>query len=602
MNVAQSKIQYFLNNSGILAIALGLAFLNGILNINHLLPSTMDLYIGLQCAMIVAIGIIAEILIPRFWQKKYHLFHKTIKFSYGYVFIALLYLFVLLLFQPVINDITYPDNLFMPLATIALAVTLHIIISNIENKELFINLLAIVIGIGAVLECITQFVQLFGFSGLYGTLVLEIAKGERPIGNIAQPNLAGFLYTIGIVSILYLTSLLIDKKGSQSNLSIKICSVVCIFFLMMGIGISGSRGGMVLGGASCILYFLFVTDTLSSKSRKIIGMLILLSIGIVIGGALLSHYSVMLSAVERIALGSDKPLRLYQLEQAWLVFMDSPIDGSGWENYSKGGVIHAQEIPWFTYSSYSHMLISQVASELGILGLLVFIPIGLLLIKRLSFRLSPSISYCYSVVGLYLLYSMSEYPLWYFIQFIMFIVMISLIDVKLVNKNKNIKPLIIIFSLLYTIGALIYYQSYKHFTMINPMAATEEEKSRNRQIIASFPKLWGFTQFNESLQYALIDTTQDNLQHKIILGSKLIYQMPTEDMLLNQMNLAVANGQREYALVLVKNSCIYNFSHNCNKIEQQLHQAAQQYPNEYGWIYNNFEQWHNQNSNKTRLK
>lgn len=579
----------YINNEQILAFFIGMAYLLGILSIMHLLPSERDLNLGLQMLIIVSIGLCSV-----WWKKSFKL--KKV----GWSAVIWLYMSFILLIQPLVNNIIYEDSLIFILATMVFMLVLSITVFQISDKQRFVNTLAWFLLIGSLLHFLTQLAHLFYWDFLFDKLVLPISVGERPTGNIYQPNQAAFIYAMGIASCLYIQS---HCNSLQSNTKKLYHTLwyVSLFMLSVGIAICASRGGLVLGVAAIIVFYLLLHKSLKSKLIYITTSICIFMLGYILGASLLESYSETQTAISRIEKGGAI-LRLYHLQQAWLIFLDHPIFGIGWRNFAAGGLIHAEILPWFILANHSHFIVSQVASELGIVGLLVFIPFIYIIFKRLNFSSKNHNAFVFTVISIISLYSCSEFPLWYFSYLMIFAVFLALIDIELKQLHRNVKPLFFGFILLSMVSSVYYYQAFMRYNKVAEMIViNKNDVSQNQFALNNLDTPFGFIQFKELMLFSFLPVSTEQLKQKISLGQRVTTIYTSPELLSKQATLLALDGKNREALSLYRASCLYDFGQQCDSIDKLLSVANKEKPLHFGKIYKAFFEWRHANPEKTGL-
>lgn len=594
------KFHYLIENHLILAVFIGLAYLNGILNFQHLYPSAKELYISLISSIIITVGILLDGVVITFC---YNYITKDHRAFISWSLFGWFYLFLLILVQPFINNIMYPDGLVFPLASILLVMILCFIIINMCSKTVFIWVLAFFLLIGGILELLTQLGHLFNLTYLYNVLLLPIGLNERPVGNVGQPNQATYIYAMAIVALAYLQHRF--RKYNQNSLYKQVFGFLSYFlvvYLAIGFGISGSRGGVILGFVGTCLFWL-ITEVENKKDRVYYVILYSLatSIGFYIGNQLLEIYnSNTRTIIDKVTHGV-LPYRQYQLEQAWLIFKDSPLTGIGFKNFALGGLQHAEQLPWFAFSDHSHMIVSQIASELGVIGLLSLIPVIYIIGKNIRLSYTAQDGLAITLVMLTLLYSFSEYPLWYFIYLIMFGIFLALLDIKISVDFVHSTIAVIISTVLLLIGSIYYQTKYRDYSEVAYRIIAQKDPVKDFELFKSLPPVFGFSDFYELYAFSTVPTTLQNRQEKMEIGKRVIASYPTTPILIKQANLYVDLDYQNDALTLYKAGCLYDFAIHCNEIEESLKKMREAFPNKYTVLYESFEKWRKDNPKKTDL-
>ena len=217
------------------------AYLWGILSIQHYYPSSTDLYINIYVGGLLAVGLAGWAMASD--RKKIPISIST------WLWLGLL---MLILLQPILNQIVYTDGLIFPGATILFCLLVSLAVSGLdrEEKRRAVNVMAVVLLAGGILTVATEVIQLvWPDSWLIGSVVFAKSPDNRLTGNIAQVNQAAFVSSLGMAAAIYLFYLTRTWLG-------KIICIVFTVWLVMGIGFTSSRGGFLLGLAVVLRPFL----------------------------------------------------------------------------------------------------------------------------------------------------------------------------------------------------------------------------------------------------------------------------------------------------------------------------------------------------------
>lgn len=569
----------------ILAYFIGLAYLLGILNYMHLLPSKRNLNIGLQVLLVLSIGLAIV------WSQRDFIFRRI-----GWSALMWLFLSMLILIQPLVNTIAYPDALIFTVGSLVFVLLLSVTVYQVEDKASFTRTLSWFIWTGALLTFLTQLAQLLQWTFLYHNLVYPVPAGGRPVSNLVQPNQAAFVYAMGIAAACYLQ----DIKTTPQSRWILVLFGLSILILGSGIGISASRGGIILGLAAIIGYYLL--NERSFKSRLTIAVLfvVLGVVGYALGSYLLSSYSPTQTAIDKIAT-TTQSLRGAQLEQALLIFQNHPLFGIGWGNFSTSALIYAEQLPWVSMTDHSHFIVSNIASELGIIGLLVFIPFIYIIYKNIRLRLQPSSAFVLSILGVITLYSFSEFPLWYFYFLMLFAVFLALADIKISDVQINIKRIFTALLVVITLLSVYYYQAFMSYNKVADLTTLEIPDEQKLALVTELNTPYGFTQYKEYLLYHSLSVSSEQLDEKIAIGERVVSSFPAPYLMMQQGLLYGLKGDSEANLKLFKAACLFDFSRDCDSVQQTLIEARDSQPEYYQQVLDGFIAWRAANPERTRL-
>lgn len=581
----------------ILAYFIGLAYLLGILNYMHLLPSKRNLNIGLEVLLVLSIGLAIV------WSQRDFVFRRL-----GWSALMWLFLLLLVLIQPLVNTIAYPDSLIFTVGALVFVLLLSVTVYQIEDKASFTRTLSWFILIGALLEYLTQLAQLLQWTFLFYNLVYPVPSGGRPIGNIVQPNQAAFIYAMGIAAACYLQDIKVTREIATQQMMASPQRWLTLFFglsvliLASGIAISASRTGMVLGIAAIIGYYLLNERPLKQRLTKAGLFTVLGIVGYVLGGYLLSSYSPTQSAVNKIATTTaTESLRGYQLEQALLIFQDHPLFGIGWGNFSTSALIYAEQLPWMSTTDHSHFIVSNIASELGIIGLLVFIPFIYIIWKNIRVGLQPSSAFVLSILGVITLYSFSEYPLWYFYFLMLFAVFLALADIQMSDIQINLKRIFTALLIVTSLLSVYYYQAFMQYNRVSNLTGLELPVEQERELVTELSTPYGFTQYKEYMLYPYLSVSSEQLDVKIAIGERVVNLFPAPSFMMQQGLLYGLKGDSEANLKLFKAACLFEFATDCATVQDTLIDARDSQPTYYQQTLEAFLAWRQANPEQTGL-
>ncbi|WP_289000630.1 O-antigen ligase family protein [uncultured Psychrobacter sp.] len=570
----------------LLVYFIGLAYLLGILNYMHLLPSKRSLNVGLQVLLVLSIGLAIV------WSQRDFVFRRL-----GWSAAMWLSLLGVILIQPLVNIVIYPDSLIFTVGALVFVSLLSVTVYQVEDKATFTRTLSWFIWIGALLTFFTQLAQLLQWTFLFHNLVYPVPAGGRPVSNLVQPNQAAFVYAMGIAAACYLQ----DIKITSQSRWVLVFFGLSVLILGSGIGISASRGGIILGLAAIIGYYLLNERSLKSRLTTAALFIVLGVVGYVLGSYLLSSYSPTPTAIDKIAT-TTQSLRGAQLEQALLIFQDNPLFGIGWGNFSTSALIYAEQLPWVSMTDHSHFIVSNIASELGILGLLIFIPFIYIIYKNIRLRLQPSSAFVLSILGVITLYSFSEFPLWYFYFLMLFAVFLALADIKIsdvvqISLKRIFTALLVVIMLL----SVYYYQAFMSYNKVADLTTLEISDEQKLALVTELNTPYGFTQYKEYLLYHSLSVSSEQLDEKIAIGERVVSLFPAPYLMMQQGLLYGLKGDVDKNLDLFKAACLFDFARDCDNVQDALIEARDSQPEYYQQVLDVFIAWRAANPERTRL-
>lgn len=554
----------------LLLITLSLALFATVFNSYHLAPG-FDLYHNLIVAAIIAIGLFGCFL--------FRLEEVRVPYSIA----TWILLLVLIIIQPFISTIIHPDYLIFPIGTLTLTIILSIAIANIKDKTAFLNHYLFIFLVFMLLNVVIQFLQLRGYSAVYHDFVI-FPNADRVDGNFTQPNQAAFMLALAGLAGLYFYTLHKNKIW-----------LLCCALFVIGIAFTTSRGGLILGLAVLILFNAFYNQSLIYKVKntaiQLLAFTLVYSIGVFIIKTFKVSSNVSNSAIERFSEGS-LGARVSLQEQAWLMFQDNPLTGYGWGSFSKGSIDYATELSSFFFSHHSHFFVSQIVSELGIIGLLCLVPITIFVVKKVSFKMDAFNAVCFTAISIVILYSCSEFPLWNVRFLIVFAVFLTLIDTKFLYTNSNYSKILAVITLSLSVITVFYITSYLQIhSTIRHLATTDLTDKEVEEVYTNIPNIFGMTVFKENILFHYISIDSDALEGKLSIAERTTATELTKRNLFRYARLLALNNESEKSVAMFKAACVLNWNGNCDNIIEELNNITEEEPQVYEVINYQVASW-----------
>ena len=375
-----------------------LSFCVGISIINYLNPFHTqfgyDFFVNSFSFLIIALGL------------GYYFYLSRIKY-YSLSIFTWLALSVLIIIQPILNYIKYPDGLIFPSICLILISLMSIASINITNKKSFLNRLSYFIYIMALTTFCIQLMQIMDMQISYHGWAITLLKSlpDRMDGNFAQANHTGYAFILAICFVLYQFQECHYKKT-------KILFLGLLIVFSIGISLTKSRAALLMALSSIFLFNLLQPKT---KKYRFINICLYMSTFIIAyfgGGFLLgiltSEKINALAGVSRIHSQGMFNSRLSMSYRALRIFMDNSLTGVGWNNFSYASIPYAEYLNSYELSINAHMFLMQIASELGVVGLLCLVPATLVILKSLHLRHSPESALSLTFVLASIIYSSLE--------------------------------------------------------------------------------------------------------------------------------------------------------------------------------------------------
>lgn len=420
--------------------------------------------------------------------------------------------------------------------------------------------LAFFLLIGAELSAIIGVLQHYQWhTPLDAVVVMQTSSSIY--GNLAQPNHYADYIALGSISL----GLLFQQRKLKSGYVVLLA--VPLLFAMT---LSGSR--------SSWLYLLLMVCLAWWSARRDTAMRPLLRFSALLAAGFgLMHLIVQMSfmagadsgttTVQRLLAyngGGDTggSIRLYLWHEAWLMFMQFPILGVGFGQFSWH---HFRLLPLLQASNISglynnaHNLVFQLAAEAGIAGLLaLFASLGVWFYGLR--RVPPSASHWwgYAALGVLAIHSLLEYPLWYTYFLAVAAVLLGAFDetryrLELHNAGRLSLVMILLLGLLLLIQMRSGYQQLKDIMALRSASGNFAEAFpliRNGLIAVQGRPL--LSPYAEMYVFSNTQVNADHIKQKLALGANVMRFMPIAPVVYRQAFFLAQDGQLAQAKQLLE--------------------------------------------------
>lgn len=497
------------NNLFIFLMCMGAMYLYGILSPEHYSMGSRDLYVGLKTTVLVAFG-------ACIW-----FFYNSIS-KIGYATLTWLALLLLITLQPLINNVIYVDELIFTIGALLTSAIISVVAVNIPQEKYLsiIKNIAYTFWLGGIFIFITQLLQLFFPNNTFDFI---FAIEDRLYGNLAQPNQSGFVQVLAIASAIYLFFL------NNKNKIVKLILPLSVLLLCVGVSFSISRTALIL-----LMFVIIGTLFYRWQSHKVragvmIGLTAISVVGYQIGNLLMRAYFVGFSGqggVERLVQESVG-LRPALYERAFSAIKEEPITGIGYGNYLGYGLERIEQWSWFEHAEHSHNVIAQIWAELGLLGVVSIMGVVIVLLRQLYLFLRGKLSqekyFICLLLSIFVLYSFSEFPLWYTKYLYAFAFLVALLDEGFYFKNLSLNKVATIVSLVILVLSFGYARFYdRYLTNYEIVMVAKVNNQQKIDAYQDFPKTFGFTRVKEEMLNMVADEDANNPEQLIAIGNRLI--------------------------------------------------------------------------------
>ena len=323
-------------------------------------------------------------------------------------------LLLLGMMQFVLGRVSYFDQILL-LALYLLWAALLMMLGQRLREEFGLPVLATALAtfllIGAELNALAGILQHYRWHTFLDAVV-TVKVSLAVYGNVAQPNHFANYITLGLISLglLHMRSLL--RAGYVALLTMPL-----LFVLVL----SGSR--------SVWLYLLFMAGMAWLWQRRDKSclpllrytLLLLLGFGLM-HGVVQFHWlegtAGGITTMRRLfSEGTGGSIRLYLWREGWQIFTQFPLLGAGfgqfaWQHFQLGPVLQNADVVGL-YNN-AHSLVTQIAAEMGLVGLLILLgTLAMWLIQCSRAQRTIFHWWGYALLGVLAIHSLLEYPLWY---------------------------------------------------------------------------------------------------------------------------------------------------------------------------------------------
>lgn len=427
---------------------------------------------------------------------------KSIKLSYSIILILLVILFLAFQFALINPSYTAPH-----LNTISLFGLITIALLFIQNSSLTFKQIIFYVAIGIMINSYIQIVfsslqlihfnleytfNFYGFSTPY-SMTWDIFKlsGSRVTGGVGQSNNLADILCWGLLANIFLFT----QPGKFKNILFWLNLIIIPIYIVLTHSNTAYLYPFVLLIYS--LYLLkFKTDhqNIATVHKLIYSSVILFLI--LFAYHFIAKYNLLhqlsndhLSSVYSQVITSEPHNinshdRLIMWGRAWMMFIQHPFGGVGWEQYLQYFLI--TQTPSFlpntvtelTVFANCHNLILQLLATTGIFGTILFIALILYLIINLAKQKLETQILPLGITLIVLTHSMFEYPLFNVAILIPVLLITATPDSKYFTINLKYKK-----SFLCLIGALIALAWWQLYVGINNfLLLSQAKKPANYQI------------------------------------------------------------------------------------------------------------------------
>lgn len=268
--------------------------------------------------------------------------------------------------------------------------------------------------LGGLISALIGLLQYLHWQSPFGFLIAH-NEGGAVFGNLGQANHYANYLSVALVGLGYLFA---TRRIAKS------WAMVNGVLLMLGMTLSGSRSTWVY-----LLLFVMVAHGLywrsSEQAGKLLRRAVLIAVPVYavvqLAVMYLPHLMVLqpgLTAGARLAdIGSAIAPRWFLWQQAWHMFLDAPLLGIGWGEFTWQFFLRFSDMPnpgVPTIDPNAHNVIMHLLATTGLLGTLaVLVPLGMWMWRARSLPVSPEKWWLICILAVQGIHGLLEYNLWY---------------------------------------------------------------------------------------------------------------------------------------------------------------------------------------------
>lgn len=571
----------------ILPAFLALAYLGGVLTPYRVLPLPSQ-FANALAATCVGLGLIM-------WFAR-----EPLRGPHGASWTWLLLLGVVVL-QPALHPIDYPDALVFPAGALLLCVLLSQALQHASSlaTRCFEVCLAGGFVVASLCTLLLQWLQFTFPTAALPWFVMYLPDGMQPFGNLAQRNQAAFVHALGIAALLSV------KTTRPMGLGLQMLGAS---LMVTGVALSGSR----LGAIMALLAFMVWGNTLqvrgivadqtgwrSGKLLRATGWALAYVAIYAISLWMIEHGPSRMrfdTVVDRLVNVSNLS-RVALQQQAWQMFLEHFWVGAGWGSFSAEGLRRVQ-LSWMPlFADHSHFFVTQIAAELGLVGLLALVPAmhaGVLACRRERGRQR---SFVWLTLALMIMYSCSEYPLWHGYFLFVFVGFLSIAtstpaktNVAMAGTNRY-RYFALLAAVLVVAGTTQTAVRYLELHWLGQKVFTGKEiDGEVKREVAAKTNSPGFSAVTEMYTFVIVDIGTDDLERKLELGARVVSRFVDARLLEKQALLLLLHHDNDKAFATYQAACRF-YHGECDGLIEHLNQIAAVHGPQFREMYDRLKLW-----------
>ncbi len=436
--------------------------------------------------------------------------------------------------------------------------------------------------VGAELSALAGVLQHFGWhTPLDRVVVMKVSAGV--FGNLAQPNHFANYIALGLASL----GLLLQQRKWHP-----LWVLVLALPLLLVMTLSGSRSSWLYLIMFAVLAGGFAWRDAALRPLLRYTLLLIAGFGLMhwlVQFPFMSGAATSIDTMKRL-FGDDASggIRLYLWREAMVMFTQSPWLGVGIGQFA---LHHFELLPELGKTGVSglynnaHSIVFQLAAETGLAGLIVlFGTFGALLFgcyRRATF--DPAHWWGYAALGVLVIHSLLEYPLWYTYFVAVVAVLLGLMDEEEYPLElRGIGRLAVAAILL--LGTLTLWQLSTSYHRLERTLALRPSSNQDAAAIVGIREglmavhSGGLLKpYAELFMSSLMDVDANKLQDKLALNTRVFRFIPIGTVSYRQSLLLAQAGRLEEAKQVMRQA-LWSYPHDFIAARAQLERLAEKDP------------------------
>ena len=289
------------------------------------------------------------------------------------------------------------------------------------------------------------------------------------------------------------------------------------------------------------------------------------------------------TAAERLIgqAGGDS-IRLYLWHEAWLIFTQFPLLGTGfgqfaWQHFQLGPVLHDANIMGL-YNN-AHNLVMHIAAEMGLSGLLILlVTLGLWLRQARGAQRTIYHWWGYGLLAVMAVHSMLEYILWYSYFLGVAAITLGIFDTTAYRFALRRMGRLSIAAILFagTLFMAQLWQGYRDLEGMKTMlAAGKGYHSHVSENLAALHKQSILQPYAELYMSTMIEISPDNLAAKRSLNENVMHFVPIGPVVYRDALLLALSGEQAAAQLQMERA-IWSYPDGFPRASGQLRALARE--------------------------